>query len=148
MGTLSYTAGWIIGKFERWIATTANPAPPVLFPVGVSDTSKQANITLNTLTTAGTLIEEFVAVAPGSNGLPLADPPGTDTVRNTFIEGYWNLSVANSLVCTDYSIELTSTWAGKYTMFNYKKSTGEYSEREELISGTIKAFERLIDKTK
>ncbi|MBN4066098.1 hypothetical protein JYT51_02050, partial [Candidatus Amoebophilus asiaticus] len=120
VGTFSYTAGWIIGKFERWIASTTIPAPPVLFPVGISDTSRQANITLNTLTSAGTLIEEFVTSSPGSNGLPLADSPGTDTVRNTFTEGYWNLSGGNGLICTDYSQELTGL---KFTSYTINPST-------------------------
>jgi len=113
VGTLSRTSGTIIGNFERWINTTADPAPPVLYPVGTSGNYRPANITINTLPTNGRLTGAFIATAPGNNGVPIVD--GSFTVDTTFTEGYWTLS-PTSLTSTDYNLELTGDGFTSFTI--------------------------------
>ncbi|MBN4061630.1 hypothetical protein JYU20_00345 [Bacteroidales bacterium AH-315-I05] len=113
LGTLTRTGGTIIGKFERWIETTVSPVTPVLFPVGTSGNYRPANITLNNLPTNGSLICEFVASDPQDYGNPW--PDGGVTARNTYNEGYWALTKANSLNSSDYNVELTGEGFTSFT---------------------------------
>ncbi|GAI95861.1 unnamed protein product, partial [marine sediment metagenome] len=88
LGTLTYSGGYIKGKFERWI----NNIGTHHFPVGASNPQRMW-ITLNGLITGGTLIAEFIPSDPGNNGLSL-DDAGT-TIYNTFVEGYWSIDDQN-----------------------------------------------------
>ncbi|MEA1896986.1 MAG: hypothetical protein U9N53_04910, partial [Bacteroidota bacterium] len=88
IGTLNHISGYITGKLERWINSTGI----VIFPIG-SSSQKTVYFTINGLTTAGSVIAEFVGSDPGSNGLSLVD--GTVTIYNTFVEGYWTLTDQN-----------------------------------------------------
>ena len=105
-GTFTYLAGHIIGKFERWITTTAIN---YLYPLG-------PNATLNSLTirpvaglTSGSLIAEYIASDPGNTGgLPLAE--GGDSILLHFTRGYWNLIAQNGLVCTNYNVSLLANY--------------------------------------
>ena len=65
---------------------------------------RPATVNFNDLS-SGSLIVEFNSSAPGSAGLPL-DDAGVSVV-NTFVEGYWELTRANSLNSSDYNIDLT-----------------------------------------
>ncbi|MBA3971613.1 MAG: hypothetical protein H0X46_05620, partial [Bacteroidetes bacterium] len=69
VGTLSRTAGTIIGKFQRWINATGTS---ILFPVGTISFYRPASLTFTNLT-SGSLITEFKPSAPGNSGLPLVD---------------------------------------------------------------------------
>ncbi|PCJ77747.1 MAG: hypothetical protein COA57_16550, partial [Flavobacteriales bacterium] len=115
-GTLSYTAGQIIGSFERWINNP--PAANYSFPVGTSSDYRPALITINTMATCGSLTGEFIASDPGSNGLPLGEAPISppDSVRNTFIEGYWTLTTANGLSVSDYNLDLEGNGFTSFTV--------------------------------
>jgi len=86
---------------ERWINATATN---ILFPVGTDDFYRPGLISFTDLT-AGSLITEFLESDPGVAGLPLID--GVDVIANTFVEGYWTMTTANSLASTDYNLELT-----------------------------------------
>jgi len=44
-------------------------------------------------------------MAPGNNGLPLND--GGVDIQNTFVEGFWSLTRANSLSSADYDVDIT-----------------------------------------
>lgn len=109
VGTLTYTAGSILGQFERWVAATATN---IVFPVGTSTSTRSASVNFTNLT-AGSLIVQFVASAPGSTGLPLTEAV---TVYNTFSEGYWDLTAANSLASTNYALDLTGTGFTSFTI--------------------------------
>jgi hypothetical protein len=100
-GTLTHSSGTVTGKFERWINATGSN---ILFPVG-TESFYRPGLILFTDLTSGSLIGEFLEADPGTNGLPLAD--GADDIHNTFVEGYWALTTANSLASTDYNLELT-----------------------------------------
>ncbi|GAI17180.1 unnamed protein product, partial [marine sediment metagenome] len=49
-GTLIYNSGTVIGKFERWITTTAYP---YLFPIGTESNYRSARATFSNITGAG-----------------------------------------------------------------------------------------------
>ncbi|MFH1321155.1 MAG: T9SS type A sorting domain-containing protein [Bacteroidota bacterium] len=101
-GTLIYTDGQVIGELERWIANTGTG---YLFPVGTNSHYLPAQPTFNAIATGGSVIAKFIESDPGNNGLWLID--GTDTIYNTFVEGYWDLTEANGFSSGDYDLELT-----------------------------------------
>ena len=113
VGSLSHTSGTILGNFERWFNTTADPAPPVLYPVGTAVNYRPVNITLNSLPTNGRLTGSFVATAPGNSGLPIVD--GAFTIDSSFTEGFWTLS-PTGLSSTDYNLELIGNGFSSFTM--------------------------------
>ncbi|HXR80814.1 MAG TPA: hypothetical protein VN763_07850, partial [Saprospiraceae bacterium] len=106
VGTLSYTAGNIIGKFTRWFNTTG----PKTFPLGTNSGSGTSTANRNVLITftqltGGSLTGNFIATNPGSTGLPLVE--NSYSLINQFTEGYWSLVAASSLASTNYNLELT-----------------------------------------
>lgn len=100
-GTFSRTSGTIIGKFERWISSAG---VPVLFPIGTATDYRAATIYFHSLT-PGSLIAEFISDSPGQHGLPI-DDSGVN-LYNTFRDGYWSLTAANSLDTVDFNLDLT-----------------------------------------
>ncbi len=111
-GTLIYTSGTVIGKFERWINTAGFP---YLFPIGTESNYRPALATFNSiLGGGGSIISEFISSAPGSNGLPLVDGPVT--IYNTFVEGYWDYIAANGMNTNNYDIELTGNGFTSFTI--------------------------------
>ncbi len=109
-GNIIYSSGIVIGKLERWIASTATP---YLFPIGVSGGYRPANLTFSALS-AGSVLSEFVASDPGSAGLPLSE--GTVNVTDQYTEGYWSLTANNGLTSADYNLQLTATNFSSYTI--------------------------------
>lgn len=100
-GVLNYTGGIIVGEFERWCSQTSYS---YLFPVGTSADYRPAISAFASLT-GGSLIVKFVSSAPGNAGLPLTDGPVT--LYNTFVDGYWDLTINNGLNSNNYNLELT-----------------------------------------
>ncbi|MFH0867461.1 MAG: hypothetical protein V1904_14810, partial [Bacteroidota bacterium] len=90
IGILSRSSGRVIGKFEKWVSATGS----YLMPVGTSSYYRPITIDFNNVN-GGSIIAEFIGSTPGNTGLPLVD--GAETIRNTFNEGYWKLTPANSL---------------------------------------------------
>ncbi len=104
-GTLSRTAGTIIGNFRRWFA--ASTISDVLFPIGTSTNYRPANISFTSAPTAGgTLTSFFTAADPGNAGLPLND--GGTSIINAGIDGYWTISAGDGLSGGVYSLDLTA----------------------------------------
>lgn len=113
-GSLSYTDGFVTGEYQKWIpGGTAN----AIFPVGIADYARLANISFNTVT-GGSLIAEFIEATPTNNGLPFAD--GAITVYNAFTDGYWAITAADGLSSTDYDLNLTGNG---FTSFELKDVT-------------------------
>ena len=113
-GALNYTDGLICGPFERWINLTST----FLFPIGKQN-YQPLNLTLNGLTTGGTIIAEFFNTDPGLSGLPLYDNP--DSIFNTFVDGYWNLTTANGFDLgggNTYDISVDGTGFSAFTINN------------------------------
>jgi hypothetical protein len=110
IGDLSYSSGWIDGKFQRWINTTGNF---YLFPIGTASYYRGDSIQFNALT-GGSLVSEFVATNPGIAGLYLIE--GTDSIYNTFNEGYWQLTATDGLLSNDYDLRLTGNGFLSYTI--------------------------------
>ena len=110
---LNYTSSdgsRVIGKFERGVKDTAN----YLFPLGSEDNYNPLNLTPNVVTTAGSVLSEFVAADPGDAGLPLADagfldPADSVEVYRSDSIGYWSLTANNSFVSGNYNINLDGT---------------------------------------
>ena len=100
-GSLIYTAGKIIGKFERWLTATGTN---YLFPVGYAAQAEPITMRSTSGLTAGSVITEFIPTDPGSTGLPLTESGAT--VISSFSTGYWNLVAANGFACTNYNITL------------------------------------------
>ncbi|MBL4656562.1 MAG: hypothetical protein JKX73_01070, partial [Flavobacteriales bacterium] len=102
IGTLSHTAGHVVGQFERWVNATGTW---YLSPIGTTSDYRPDSVKLNTVSTFGTLISEFIETDPQDYGNPWLD--GADSVFRTFSEGYWDLTRANSLTVTSYDLSLT-----------------------------------------
>lgn len=113
-GTLSHTSGAILGSFERWIAATT--VAKLLFPVGTESLYVPAEPTFtDAFKTGGSLIVSFVERNPGSEGLSLTD--GATTVYNTFVEGYWRMTPANSFdPGTGFDLDLTGTGMNSFAI--------------------------------
>lgn len=109
-GTLSYTAGTIVGCFRRWCNATGTA---YLFPIGASSFYRPVQVTFNSLS-GGTLTSCFVPTDPGTNGLPLIE--NTRTITATYTEGYWDLTAANGLSSTNYNISCTGNGFTSYTI--------------------------------
>lgn len=112
VGTLTHssvttTGATIIGKFQRWISSTSSPSAPVLFPVGTSPSYRPLQLTLNSVTTAGSLIAEFVSSAPGALSSQHLTDTDNNKTYNPFIDGYWTLTTANSFASSNYNLSLT-----------------------------------------
>lgn len=113
VGTLTHSSSLtspqptVIGKFERWIGSTSSPTAPVLFPVGTSSSYRPLQLTLSSITTAGSLIAEFVASSPGTFPGQHLDDGGGKKVYNPFVDGYWTLTTSNSFASSSYSLSLT-----------------------------------------
>jgi len=107
--SLVYTAGTVVGAFERNIVQTGQD---YLFPVG-SVTRTQSFVARFSDLVQGSLLVSFVEGDPGSAGLPLTDG-GTYTITNQYTTGYWIAIARNSLSSANYSIDLDATGFGPY----------------------------------
>ena len=90
-GTLSHTAGKIIGTFGHYIASTTTTA--FTFPIGTSGNDRTVITTFDQTgggRSAGVVYVQFVATDPGSSGFPISDDV---TLYNAFNEGYWDFTV-------------------------------------------------------
>jgi hypothetical protein len=105
LGSLTRTAGTIVGNFKRWFTTgTINN---VLFPIGTASNYRPANISFTSaIAAAGSLTVAFIPVDPGSAGLPLNDA-GTSIV-NVGKDGYWSINSGDGLSGGTYSLDLTA----------------------------------------
>jgi Secretion system C-terminal sorting domain/PKD-like domain len=113
-GRLYWTSGTIIGKFNRYIYSASHPSSndlpalgQILFPVGTSSYYRPTYITTINGITAGSLTAEFNTTFPGSSGLAATD---ADLVvsYNTFRDGYWTLTEANSFAA-NYTLNCRGT---------------------------------------
>ncbi len=114
-GALSYTAGSVIGKYEKWITATATA---YILPVGTSAYYRPATVTFSNLTTNGTVIAKFNATPPANSGLPLTE--SGVTLYNTFNDGYWSLTAANALASTSFDLQLSGNG---FTAFPFDGNT-------------------------
>ena len=112
-GTFKYTAGTIVGSFERWINTVSTD---YVFPVGTATNKNSAKINLSALT-GGTITTLFTASDPGNTGLPIEDAPG-DSVYDAYNDGFWTLGGANGMVATTYSLNLAGTGFVEHTILS------------------------------
>ena len=102
IGSFTRTNGWINGQMERWVNSTGTDYD---IPVGSATAYRPAQINFNVLGDSGSLVTEFIASSPGSDGLPLTE--SSVDINNTFVEGYWSMIKANSLESSDYNLALT-----------------------------------------
>lgn len=104
-GIFNYTAGAVIGEFERWIANASTSTYD--FYVGNSTNTNTVRIDLNSGTIGGSLIVEYIASDPGSAGLPAND--GLVPVTNAFTDGYWTITPANGFSVAVFDLTLDGT---------------------------------------
>ena len=121
--SLNYTSGRIIGKFQRGI----NAIGTYLFPIGTVTNYNPANLIINVVPTAGSVLSEFIANDPGNSGLPQTD--GAVVVAETYPDGYWSFT-ANTFSCGNYSINLDaagfSPAVDNYTRIVKRTSGGDW----------------------
>lgn len=112
-GTLN-TSGLvsIIGEFERWV--NAGNRANLVFPVGTASHNNEVQLNLVNLLSEGSLVAEFVPVAPSAITNPPLNDDGVD-INNVYLEGYWRLTTANALSSNDYNISLTANGFSSFT---------------------------------
>jgi hypothetical protein len=120
-GTLTYTSGQVIGKYEKWFVQSVHDGIAQSFPVGTDSYYRPISaifIIGGGISSGGSIIAEFIESNPGSSGLALQDSPqiDPDSVYNTFIDGYWSLTDANGISITDYDLQLTGNGFSSFTI--------------------------------
>lgn len=104
-GTLSRTAGTIIGNVKRWFTNAV--INDVSFPVGTSSNFRPVTISFTDApTTGGSLTVNFTPSNPGSSGLPLTD--GIELINACASEGYWSILTGDSFAGGTYNIDLNA----------------------------------------
>jgi gliding motility-associated-like protein len=98
----STTASRVIGKFRRGVNQTAT----YLFPLGNISHYNPANIRTNNISSAGSLLSEFLSANPGNAGLPVPDPPVE--IGDAYPGGYWSFT-SNSFSSSDFHINLDAS---------------------------------------
>jgi hypothetical protein len=131
-GVFNYTNGTIIGKFERWIANASTATFD--FPVGTAGHKNTALIDLNSGTSGGSLIVEYIAADPGSAGLPLADA-GT-SVSEAFSDGYWAFTTANGFSNNNFDLTLDGTGMASNTIDTYTRILTRPNLGDWTVEGT------------
>ena len=97
----SVTGSRINGKFERGINTTGT----YLFPVGSAANYNPANLIINVVPAAGSVLTEFIIADPGDSGLPLYE--GGLEISDSYTDGYWSLTAKNGFSSGNYSVSLS-----------------------------------------
>jgi hypothetical protein len=110
-GTFNHTSGGIDGYFERFITLSSTT---YTFPLGIGSYYHPADISFNSITTQGSIIGHFSQEFPDDNGLSLVD--GSETVYNTFYDGYWEFTAANSFVSSDFDLDLDGNGFNGFTI--------------------------------
>ncbi|WP_111707883.1 GEVED domain-containing protein [Lutibacter citreus] len=106
-GTLTHTAGYVIGEFERWLNAGVDVYE---FPVGSTLYDRSAFFT-NDGTAFGSLIIKFVEEYPENiTTPPLVD--GSVNLYNLFSEGYWDVQPSNGLATGTLGTSLFLTGNG------------------------------------
>ena len=83
LGSLSHIApARIVGEFERWV--NVGNQTGLELPIGTTTDLAEAILDINTLSSPGSIIVQFISSDPGDNGLTL-DDNGTD-IFNSFFE--------------------------------------------------------------
>ncbi|MCK4920553.1 MAG: hypothetical protein KAS71_05870, partial [Bacteroidales bacterium] len=113
IGTLNFTSGTIIGKYEKWFDAGSTGSGKV-FPIGTVDFYRPATLTFNAIT-GGSLISEFIASDPLIRNLPITESNGY-SVTDQYLEGYWDFTAANSFASTNYNLHLAATEFTTYTI--------------------------------
>jgi len=138
-GSISRTTGTVIGNLQRWIA--ASEASDILFPIGTADDYCPVNLSYTSApSTGGTILSEFTASDPGTNGVDLSSNPvrdGSFNVTSSYPDGYWTLTSGNGLSGGTYSLDVTADgFAGitDYTSLHLLKRSN--SESDWTVDGT------------
>jgi hypothetical protein len=113
-GTLTHTAGQIIGQFERWVASSTT-STDIVFPVGSTANENPAVINFDGIVSGGTVIFQFIESNPSNAGLSLVDGI---TIYNTFVDGYWDMSKSASfnLGLNSFNLNLDGTGFTAFTI--------------------------------
>jgi hypothetical protein len=110
VGTLSWSAGTVVGPFRRYYANATNSGNSSgMFPVGTASDNRSALLEYTTVpTSAGYLTVQFQAINPttttaGTNGLTLTDQYNWQ-LDNIATDGYWEISTG--MVGGNYNLTL------------------------------------------
>ena len=140
-GTLTWGTGTIVGQFERYINSTST-GTAIQFPIGTSSDNRIAAITFSSITSGGSLIAKFNTSVPGNaglyklNGQPKLNDAG-DILYNTFYDGYWSLTTANSFASSNFSLDLTGNGFTGFTITdNTRLLTRANSSSDWILDGS------------
>ncbi len=128
-GSLTFTSGRVIGKMERWIVANGT----YIFPVGTLLNMETVNITVNNITTPGSVIVNYYTGNPGIVGLPLSEAV---TITKAFTEGYWNFVASNGLVLADYDLMLNANGFISYFLNNESRILKRTNGGSWVLDGT------------
>ena len=109
-GAISYTAGRVVGRLERWMAATGT----YLFPIGSPSRMYTISLEATAGVTPGSVVAYFVNSNPGVGGLPLTD--GSIPVEKTFTEGFWNLTAQHGFAVGSYNVAVRAEGFSSYTL--------------------------------
>ena len=111
-GTLTHSAGFITGRYEKWVGSTG----AYKFPLGNNGFSRILDINITTASSFGSLSAEFMSTTPGTSGLAYGVDINGVIMHNTFSEGYWQLTPANTFSASTYNI---TAEAGGFSSFEF-----------------------------
>ena len=96
-GSISWTAGTIVGPVKRWYGTAANSSQESgIFPVGTTTFNRYAQINFTESTSGGYLIIKYVDGTPANaySGLPFSFSENNSNkyIQNSDQDGYWEMT--------------------------------------------------------
>ncbi len=106
-GYLTYLDGFVAGKVKRWFTTATNSGISGVFPIGVSNYYRSAQIEFTAAPiSGGSLTAQFISTIPAGyyDGLPLND--GAQVVDNVADEGFWQIDAGDGLTGGTYTCTL------------------------------------------
>ncbi len=119
-GSLTYSSGIIIGRFQRGVSGGAD----FLFPVGTSSYYHPAIFNFSSLSSSTNIIAEFINSSPGAFTPYLDD--GVNQLDYAFTDGYWNFSSSFAPTNT-YTISLDGAGFSSYTIDANSRISGRTS---------------------
>ena len=96
----STTSSHIIGNFKRGLGEEGS----YLFPLGSIRTYNPITLTTNEVPDAGTVLGQFFTTNPGTDGLPIADPPVEIWDVQRF--DYWRLTPGDYFISENYDVSV------------------------------------------
>ena len=128
-GSLSYSAGYVVGKMRRWFNSTNSGNSSGLFPMAVDETGLKNRNVLVEYTSApsagGSLTTEWVSAPMGARGLPIVsgNTGGCSfDITSAYDDGFWKIDNASGTL-TDGAYSISVTGEGLSNIENLSELT-------------------------